>query len=373
MMSSDHNRHNERFVRQCDVPKGQFKGYVKGCIAALLFSFSALLFVTTASADEVIMKNGDRLQGSVVSLSSGKLVFKTAYAGQISIQWDLVEKLTTDQPLEAYLEDDKTLVGKVKTIDGENLVLEPADGSPPVPVPIAQIETLGPAKTKAGWEFTGNVTAGASKESGNTDTEKYSLIGNLQMSKLPHVVNLYAEFHKEWSNDTLSKDNALGSATYDRFLTKKWFVFANGTAQTDKFKDLDLLGNLAAGAGYQFWRSPDLNLSARLGPAYAYEKYTRPMAFLDNKDQRDYFAGYWALDFDMWFFNRLFQVFHHDDLLYDFQESTNWVVRTRTGVRIPMVMKLYASFQFNYDYDHQPAQAKKNYDQAWIFGLGWAF
>jgi hypothetical protein len=306
-------------------------------------------------------------------MSLGKLVFKTSYAGEITIQWEQVEKLTTDQPLEAYLRDDKTLIGKVKAADAGTLILEPADGSPPVSVPIAQIKTLEPPKLPPGWEFTGDVTAGASKESGNTDTEKYSLIGNLTISKLPDIINLYAEFYKEWSDDKLSKDNALGSATYDHFLTKKWFVFGNGTAQTDKFKDLDLLGNLATGLGYQFWSSRDLNLSARLGPAYAYEKYTKPMKFLNNKDQRDYFAGYWALDFDMWFFDRLFQVFHHDDFLYDVQESTNWVVRTRTGVRIPMVMKLYASFQFNYDYDHQPAEGKKQYDQAWIFGLGWAF
>jgi hypothetical protein len=38
-----------------------------------------------------------------------------------------------------------------------------------------------------------------------------------------------------------------------------------------------------------------------------------------------------------------------------------------------MVLKLFASFQFNYEYDNQPADGKKNYDQSWNFGLGWAF
>ncbi|RPJ21290.1 MAG: DUF481 domain-containing protein, partial [Desulfobacteraceae bacterium] len=36
-----------------------------------------------ASADEVWLKNGDRLTGKVVSLDAGTLVFKTSYAGDL--------------------------------------------------------------------------------------------------------------------------------------------------------------------------------------------------------------------------------------------------------------------------------------------------
>jgi hypothetical protein len=370
MMDNGHTRLNQNLRCKREVWRGRITKYLEGGMSAGLLFF---MFVSIAGADELMMKNGDRLQGSVVSMSMGKLVFKTSYAGEITIKWEEVEKLTTDQPLEAYLRDEETLIGKVTARDDGNLILEPADGSPPVPVQLAQVKTLERPKPPAGWEFSGNISAGASKETGNTNTEKYNLIGNLTVSKLPHVIKLYGEFRKEWSKDKLSKDNALGSATYERFLDKKWFVFGNVTAQTDKFKDLDLLGNVAAGPGYQFWRSRNKNLSAKIGPAYGYEKYSKNMKFLGGKDQRDYFAGYWALDFDMWFFDKFFQVFHHNDLLYDVQDSSNWVVRTRTGIRIPMVLKLFASFQFNYEYDNQPADGKKNYDQSWNFGLGWAF
>ena len=355
-----HQRGSNRLMRTC-LKSGMFAG--------LLIS----LFVSAANADELLMKNGDRLQGSVISMSLGKLVFKTSYAGEITIKWDEIDRLTTKEPLEAYLRNEKTLMGKMTITKDGALILQPADGSPPVPIAMAQVKTLEQPKPPAGWEFDGNVSAGVSKETGNTNTEKYNLIANATISKLLHEVKLYGEFHKEWAKKKLSKDNALGSATYKRFLTNKWFVFGNGTAQMDKFKDLDLLGSVAAGPGYQFWRSQQKNLSAKIGPAYGYEKYTKPMKFLGGKDQRNYFAGYWALDFDMWFFDKFFQIFHHDDFLYSFQDSTNWTVRTRTGVRIPMVMKLFASFQFNYDYDNQPADGKDKWDQSWVFGVGWAF
>ena len=367
-MKKLHNRFNEK--------SSQRRSYrlTKTCLkSVMLASLLISLFVSAANADELLMKNGDRLQGTVVSMTLGKLMFKTPYAGTITIDWDKVDRLTTKEPLEAYLRDENTLMGKLTVTKDGALILQPADGSPPVPIAMAQVKTLERPKPPAGWKFSGNVSAGVSKETGNTNTEKYNLIANAKISKLPHEVKLYAEYHKEYSKNKLSKDKGLGSATYEHFLTKKWFVFGNGTAQMDKFKSLDLLGNVAVGPGYQLWRSRVKNLSFKIGPSYVYQKYTKPMDFLNGKDQRTYFAGYWALDFDMWFFDKFFQIFHHQDLIYDVQDSTNWRVRTRTGIRIPMVLKLFASFQFNYDYDNQPADGRKKNDQSGIFGFGWAF
>jgi len=73
--------------------------------------------------------------------------------------------------LEAYLRDDKKLIGKVTTKEEGALVLEPAEGGPSVPIAMSEVKTLSPRPPDS-WEISGNVTAGASKETGNTDTEK---------------------------------------------------------------------------------------------------------------------------------------------------------------------------------------------------------
>jgi hypothetical protein len=351
--------------RKNSTPNGLWMG--------LLLAFWLLGTATPCQAGEVIMKNGDRIQGTVISMTQGKLVYKTEYAGEITIKWDQVAKLTTEKPLEVTLTDDKRLEGKVATAQSGELLFYPEDGASPSPVTMAQIKSMERPKPPATWDFTGNIKAGASKETGNTNTEKYSFIGNLKIFKMPHVFKFYGEFHKEWSKNVLSKDNWLGSGTYERFLTKKWFLWGGGVAQSDKFKDLTLRANAAVGPGYQVWNSSEKNLSLKLGPGYTYEKYSKMMKNFGNVDHREYFSGYWVLDFDMWFFGKLFQVFHHDDFLYDFEDSANWVVRTRTGINLPLISKLFASFQFNYDFDNQPADGKDKYDQYWIFSIGWAF
>ena len=342
-------------------------------LIGFLTAFFLLLMTNPCRADEVVMKNGDRIQGTAVSMGQGKLLFKTGYAGEIKIKWDQVAKLTTDEPFEVSLGENKTFKGKLTTSASGDLEVKPDEGAPPPPLKLAQVKTMTRPKPPATWDYTGNINAGASKESGNTNTQKYNFIGNLKVFKLPHVIKFYAQYNKEWSKNTLTKDNWLGSGTYEHFLNKKWFLWGSGVAQSDKFKDLTLRANAAVGPGYQVWNSAEKNLSMKLGPGYTYEKYSKNMAFLGNTDSREYFSAYWVLDFDMWFFEKLFQVFHHDDFLYDLEESTNWVLRTRQGIRLPLISKLFASFQFNYDFNNQPADGKDKWDQAWIFSLGWQF
>jgi len=346
---------------------------INGLWIGILAAFLLLEFANIGWADEVIMKNGDRIQGKIVSMTQKKLILKTTYAGEITIKWDQVDKLSTDEPMEVTLTDDKKLEGKVNTSESGQLLFYPEDGASPSPVTTANIKSMDRPKPPATWDFSGNVSAGAGKETGNTNTEKYSFIGNLKIFKMPHVFKFYGEFHKEWSKQVLSKDNWLGSGTYERFLTKKWFLWGSGVAQMDQFKSLDLRVNAAVGPGYQWWNSTEKNLSFKLGPGYTYEKYTKKMKNFGNVDNREYISGYWVLDFDMWFFEKLFQAFHHDDFLYDFQNAGNWIVRTRTGIRLPLVSKLFAAFQFNYDFNNQPADGKSKYDQSWIFTLGWQF
>ena len=67
-----------------------------------------------ASAEQVSLKNGDHLSGTIVSMDGKKLVLKTTYAGEVSIDWDQVEQFTSDQPLVVTKSNQQTVTGTVK-------------------------------------------------------------------------------------------------------------------------------------------------------------------------------------------------------------------------------------------------------------------
>ena len=71
-------------------------------ITGKLIFFSLLvwsLIFGEALADEVVLKNGDRLTGEVMALEQDKLIFKTSYAGEIFIAWSEVEKISVNKPV----------------------------------------------------------------------------------------------------------------------------------------------------------------------------------------------------------------------------------------------------------------------------------
>ena len=63
------------------------------------------LLATTALADEVFLKNGNHLSGTIVSMGDGKLVLETDFAGRLTIDWVSVERLSTDAALTFVLEE----------------------------------------------------------------------------------------------------------------------------------------------------------------------------------------------------------------------------------------------------------------------------
>jgi len=343
---------------------------LRPCWIALLL---AVLLMGYAHAGEVIMKNGDRLQGKIVSMESGKLVFETAYAGKITIAWDQVARLTSEDVLVISLPDEETFKGKAISAEDGTLILKPETGPATEPIAMAQVKTLEPPKPPEKWKFTARVTAGADTQNGNTESQNYNGDFLLGLSKRPHRISLYGEYNLETTSGERTANNSLLNLDYNRFMSEKWYIFGNGQAQRDEFQDLDLLWSVAGGLGYQVWESNEKNLSLKIGPSYVNENYSRPMVEFDNKDHRDYAAGFSAIDFDMWFFNRLMQLFHHDDGFLSFEDSDVWRLRTRTGIRIPIVHNIFTSLQYNYDWVNSPADGKRNYDSRVLFKLGWEY
>ena len=52
----------------------------------------------TILADQIVMKNGDRVTGSIVKKDAATLTIKTEFFGVVTLPWDKVESVTADKP-----------------------------------------------------------------------------------------------------------------------------------------------------------------------------------------------------------------------------------------------------------------------------------
>src|SRR4051794_31224511 len=77
------------------------------------------LCLNTALADQIVLKDGDRITGDIIKKDSDTITIKSKNFGDaVSIKWDAIDTIKTDQPLNVVLPGDKTVKAKIETQDG---------------------------------------------------------------------------------------------------------------------------------------------------------------------------------------------------------------------------------------------------------------
>ena len=66
-------------------------------------------------ADQIVMKNGDRVTGSIVKKDAKTLTIKTEHFGVVTLPWDQVTSVTADKPLHVTLTGGQTIQGSLAT------------------------------------------------------------------------------------------------------------------------------------------------------------------------------------------------------------------------------------------------------------------
>ena len=259
------------------------------------FAFCFLGVVTWAWADQVTLKNGDRLTGSIVKSDGKTLVLKTDYAGEVSIKFDAVQDMTSSTDLHVEMSGGKKAVGSLTT-SGDNVVVATKDAGP-VEAPRSSITTLrSPAEQAAydkaqhpGWSegWTGGINLGFALTRGNSATKNLNLAFNGVRKGFKDKLSLYANSIYA-TNDLPTASphttaNAVGGgARYDRDFAPRLFGFVNGDFYHDALQNLDLRSLFGGGLGFHAIKSDTTTLDLLGGINYTHESYS---SFLIPPDQ----------------------------------------------------------------------------------------
>jgi putative salt-induced outer membrane protein YdiY len=317
-------------------------------------------------ADEVRLKNGDKLTGQIVSMQENKLILETTYAGKITISWQEVAGIRTDGSVKIILKDETTLEGTTEAVEDGKMKLDTDKFETPPTFSLADVKAINPTPVKT-VKITARANASITTERGNTDTDNYYFDGEFVARTKQNRYKIGGELTNEKSNGVTTSKNWLASGNYSHFLNKKWFLYADTLFEHDEFKDLDLRSTLGAGAGYQFYETPLLNLSISAGLAMVNENY-------DISEDKDYSSGQWTIGYDQYLFDKFVQLFHVNTGYVSLEDANDWFLKTRTGLRFPLYKGFTATLQYNFDWNNQPSEAAETEeDTKFIFLLGYEF
>jgi hypothetical protein len=297
----------------------------KNLTLLLIIISVTFLIYRNSLADEVRLKNGDKLTGQVVRMQEDKLILKTSYAGEIYIVWEEVASVKTDGSVKVVLKDETSLEGTTMAVEDGKMKLDTGKLEAPATFSMVDVKTINPEPVKP-VKITARANVNITNERGNTDSDNYYFDGEFVARTEKNRYKIGGELSKEDSDGITTSQNWLGYGNYSHFLNDKWYLYADTLFEHDEFKDLNLRSTLGGGAGYQFFETPLLNLSISAGLAMVDENF-------DVAEDNDYSAGQWNVNYDQYFFDKFVQLFHVNTGFVSLEDANDWFLKTRTGLR----------------------------------------
>ncbi len=333
---------------------------------ALSYVFFALLCLPgLVGADELVFKNGDRLTGSILSLTAGRITFESPVVGKVTAPMEEVESFTTET--EGVIElDDGTVVTDRIVRDSTGRVQLAAD--PSRDFELGQVKGINPEQVS--WH--GSLAAGVVIDRGDTDEQDVDIEFKARWVGELYRFNfrlLYEGNRSRTDGGSFETSDRLyrGRVQLDRMLRERLFVYTTWRAERDGVADLDLRSILGTGLGYRVVRRSDLTFNVQLGPAWTRERYK------DNSQDTDYMSGsaFWDLDKTL---RHGLHFFHNGDWspsLRDFNDVQ--LLNTETGLRFDIVKGWFIETKVRWELDTEPADDKERVNAKYIFALGWGF
>lgn len=313
-----------------------------------------------AAADEVVLANGDRIRGEVVALSHGKLVMRTDYAGEIALAWPEVVSLSTAGPVGVLLEGEAApRRGILQPLyDGGALLV----GDEVLELSLAQIAFLNPRpwESGVGAAYSGRLTLSGAYSRGNTRDERVN--GEAELDARAREYRYALSGRLERRDEPVSGISSAwrAGANYDRFVQVRRFFYGRASLEHDRAKDLRSRAAAGAGYGAQLVDTPRATLSLRAGPEYVVvDRYV-------GANER-----YPALG---WGVKAAYEpYFHENEGFWDLEDADKLVVRSKTGLRLPLLAGLGARAQLNIDWESRPAPGRRSTDATLLLGVDYAW
>lgn len=260
----------------------------RSAIFAALLCGLALCFTqaSAARADQVTLKNGDRITGTIVEFDGKFLLLKTDSAGDITLKWDSVSAIVSSQPISLQLKDGQILTGNVTTEDGKFDVATRDRGT--VAAPRDSVAAVRGQEKQSTYErmqhpritdfWSGLLDTGLNETRGNSALLAFSLAAKAARVTTRDKISLYATSIYATDNTTppsrTTAKSVEGGARFDYNLRPRLFVFAIADFAYDQFQHLDLRSVLGGGLGVHLIKTENTVFDVFAGGNYDKENFS---------------------------------------------------------------------------------------------------
>ena len=239
-------------------------------------------------ADQVTLKNGDRLTGKILTTDDKTLVLKTDYAGEIKLDRAVIATVTSDAPLNVTPKGGEKVAGKVETagdtirVGGQSIAISDAYIRDDAAQKAWEREQERVSHPKLNDFWAGSFGFNLANASGNAST---TAIGtNATAARVAGKNKMQLYFNQVYARQSTTipygttANSIHGGYRIDRDISPKMFVFGTADFDYDQFLSLDLRSVLGGGLGYHILKSDKGYWDLGVGGVWNREKFGEILA-----------------------------------------------------------------------------------------------
>ena len=335
-------------------------------VILLFIGLVVSLPIATAQEDVIVMKNGDRITGTIKKMTKGIITIDTDYDESVfGIEWKKVARIESKESFVIETADGERVAGTVQVdpADTEKVVVQ--DDTGPVTVELPEIVWVQPFDRSFWSRFNTTIDLGGSvaKAAGSKQVNLASTAGYLQerwglQSSFDWNKNVVgAEKTNRWESDT----------RYTRLIRRRWFGLVSGNFLSSDELQLDLRTTVAPGFGRYLKRNNSMYWSISGGPQWINENFMTPG--LPNKNSGE---GWFGTELN------LFDVGDLDwsmgfKVSPSFTEPGRVRMDFRTDLKYKLPKDLYIRVGLSDNYDSRPLPGSPQNDYVFSYGVGWEY
>ncbi len=335
------------------------------------YAFVLVLFLLSAgrvAADELLMKNGSRLVGTLVSASQSDVVFDTPFAGQIKIKQANIERIVADHKVTLMMSDGTVFREKQIVSRDQRLLVMGADQQP-VMFDVEDIKLVNPEPWRIGdgYKWFGQVNSAVLSDRGNTDTDQLDVDLESIWRSLEDRYTVRLLWELDSADGVENKDTSTLRSKYDRFRVENPDNYFGGQValERDKFADLKLRTTIGPYLGRQFFETELLTLHAELGVVFVEEDF-------DLAPDDDFWGSNWEV--------RLIsdiipdtQLYVNADGIVNYDHVDRQLVTTTLGISLPVIYGLKAGAEVRYKYNGGASEGVDDLDESYNIKFGYTW
>jgi len=325
-----------------------------------LFLVWAMFPALAADSTTLVLKNGDRISGIILSENANRVVLQSAVAGKLKI------------PIDQISSREKPLAAKPAVAQPSPASVSPSDTIQP-PVNASGVPKLSPSPTPAGptnwvsqtWlqgympdlldpfmtNWHGGIQIGLDLGYGTTDRQTYYANGNATHSygRIRNFADLHAAYG--FLNKVQSSERIDGSWKLDVDLgaRRRIYIYNQIGAGYDRIRKLDRQYSEGVGFGYKILQKPKMILSGETGGQYQLMDYAPDSLFADRHIVSIRFGEVFS-----WTISNKLTVNQKAAFVPNVQEFGDFRMRFELGLSYPLLKRMTINLNFLNEYDSSP-------------------